>query len=161
MVRAGLGQDEMAAALLREIEAYPGVRANPHFPTRLGEIVRTALRIDEADLAGRFVASYEPRTPYAEHALVAANAALTEAGGDVQAAAEAYADAAARWERFGVVPEQAFALLGEGRCLLDLDHAAEAALALRRASKIFERLRAAPALAETNTLLARADVLVR
>ena len=38
--------------------------------------------------------------------------------GDLQAAADAYADAADRWERFGVVPEQAFALLGQGRCLL-------------------------------------------
>ena len=160
-VRAGLGQGETAAALLREIEAYPGVRANPHFPTRLGEMVRTALRIDESDLAKRLVASHEPRTPYAEHAFVAANAALTEAGGDVQAAADAYADAVGRWERFGVIPEQAFALLGEGRCLLALDHPVEAALALRQAREIFERLHAAPALAETNALLASADVLVR
>ena len=68
----------------------------------------------------------EPRTPYAEHALVAANAALTEARGDLQAAADAYADAADRWERFGVVPEQAFALLGQGRCLLGLSRPTEA-----------------------------------
>ena len=83
-------------------------------------MVRTALGIGEPALAERLVSGLEPRYPYAEHALVAANAALTEARGDLQAAADAYADAADRWERFGVVPEQAFALLGQGRCLLGL-----------------------------------------
>ena len=135
-VHAALGQRETAAALLREVEAVPGARGNPHYPTRLVEMVRTALGIGESDLAERMVGDYEPRTPYGEHALVAANAALAEARGDLQAAADAYADAAARWERFGVVPEQAFAYLGEGRCRLALDRPAEAALALRRAGTI-------------------------
>src|SRR5439155_8893657 len=49
LVRAGLGQDQAAAALLREIEAYPGVRANPHYSNRLGGMVRTALRIGDAN----------------------------------------------------------------------------------------------------------------
>ena len=101
----------------------------------------------------------EPRTPYAEHALVAANAALTEARGDLQAAADAYADAADRWERFGVVPEQAFALLGQGRCLLGLSRPTEAAPVLQHAREIFERLQAAPALAETDALLQQATAL--
>ena len=83
----------------------------------LPAMVRTALGIGELALAERLVGGYKPRYPYAEHALVAANAALTEARGDLQTAADAYADAADRWERFGVVPEQAFALLGQGRCL--------------------------------------------
>jgi hypothetical protein len=101
------------------------------------------------------VTDYEPRTPFAKNAVVAANAALAEARGDPRSAADAYADAEAGWERFGVVPEQAYALLGEGRCLLALDRPAEAALALRRAREIFERLGAAPALQETEVLLQR------
>ena len=88
-----------------------------YYPALLPAMVRTALAIGEPELAERLVGGLEPRTPYAEHALVAANAALTEARGDLPAAADAYADAADRWERFGVVPEQAFALLGQGRCL--------------------------------------------
>ena len=122
-------------------------------------MVRTALAIGDPELAERLVSGLEPRYPYAEHALVAANAALAEARGDLQAAADAYADAADRWERFGVVPEQAFALLGQGRCLLGLARPTEAAPVLQHAREIFERLQAAPALAETDALLQQATAL--
>jgi tetratricopeptide (TPR) repeat protein len=115
--------------------------------------------IGERDLARRFVEGFEPLNPYAEHSLVTAKAALTEALGDLQAAADAFADAADRWERFGVVPEQAFALLGQGRCLLGLARPTEAAPALQHAREIFERLGAAPALAETDALLQQATAL--
>ena len=77
----------------------------------------------------------------------------------LQAAADAYADAAERWERFGVVPEQAFALLGQGRCLVGLSRPTEAAPVLQQAREIFERLQAAPALAETDALLQQATAL--
>ena len=119
-------------------------------------MVRTALAIGALELAERLVEDVQPRTPYAEHALVAANAAFTEAGGDLQVAADTYADATVRWERFGVVPELAFALLGQGRSLLGLSRPAEAVPVLQHGREIFERLQAAPALAETDALLAAA-----
>jgi hypothetical protein len=122
----------------------------------LPAVMRIALGIGEPELADRLASGLEPRFPYAEHALVAANAALTEARGDLRAAAQAYADAADRWNRFGVVPGRAFALLGQGRCLLELSRATEALPILRHAREILERLRAAPALAETDTLLQQA-----
>jgi class 3 adenylate cyclase/tetratricopeptide (TPR) repeat protein len=158
LVRAGLGQGE-AAALLTELESFPGARDNPHYPILLPAMVRAALQIGEPALAQRLVTGLEPRYPYAEHALVAANAALTESGGDLQAAADAYADAADRWERLGVVTEQAFALLGQGRCLVGLSRPTEAAPVLQHAREIFEGLRAAPALAETDALMQRAIAL--
>ncbi len=105
------------------------------------------------------MSGYEPRYPYREHGLVAAGAALTEARGDLQAAAEGYADAADRWDRFGVVTEQAFALLGQGRCLVGLSRPTEASPVLQRARKIFDRVHAAPALAETDALLQQATAL--
>jgi class 3 adenylate cyclase/tetratricopeptide (TPR) repeat protein len=153
LARAGLGQDEAAAALLAEIEGYPGARENTYYPAYLPAMVRTALRIGNRELAVRLASGYEPRYPYAEHALVAANAALAEARGDLEDAAQAYAEAANRWERFGVVPEQAYALLGQGRCLLGLAGPSEAAHVLNRAHAIFHALGAAPALAETDALL--------
>ena len=159
LARAALGQDQAAVALIAEVEAFPGARDNLYFPTLLPSTVRSALRMDELQLAERLVNGLEPRYPYAEHALVAANAALTEARGDLSSAAGAYADAADRWERFGVVPEQAFALLGQGRCLIGLSRATEAAPMLQRAREIFERLEAAPALAETDALLQQATAL--
>ena len=104
-------------------------------------------------------AGLEPRSPYAQHALVTANAALAEARGDRQVAADAYAEAADRWGRFGVVPEQAFALLGQGRCLVGLARPTEPAPVLQHAREIFDGLGAAPALAETDALLQEATAL--
>jgi hypothetical protein len=57
------------------------------------------------------------------------------------------------------VPEQGFALLGQGRCLIRLARPTEAASVLQHAREIFERLQAAPALAETDELLERATAL--
>jgi tetratricopeptide (TPR) repeat protein len=90
---------------------------------------------------------------------VAAGAAFAEGRSDRMAAAVAYADAAERWQQFGVVPEQALALLGLGRCLTALGRSAEARQALQQAREIFDTLRAAPALAEAETLLRQADAL--
>ena len=44
-------------------------------------------------------------------------AQLAEAAGDHAAAALLYEEAAERWQQFGHVPERAYALLGQGRCL--------------------------------------------
>jgi hypothetical protein len=117
-------------------------------------MVRTALAIGERTLAERLVERVEPRHPYAAHALVAANAALSEDGGAVQVAMNAYAEAADRWEAFGVVPERGFALLGHGRCLLALARPAEAGHVLRVARQIFDELDAAPMRSQADALLA-------
>ena len=71
--------------------------------------------------------------------------------GDHAEAAALYAEAAARWQEFGNVPEHAHALLGQGRCLLALgDPAAEQPL--REAAELFSSMGYRPALAETNAL---------
>jgi tetratricopeptide (TPR) repeat protein len=98
-----------------------------------------------------------PNTPTT--ALVAVNAVLSENQGDLEAAAAGYADAAQRWQAFGAVPEQAFALLGQGRCLTRLGRTSEATPVLQQAREIFTRLQAAPALAETDQLLRQATAL--
>jgi tetratricopeptide (TPR) repeat protein len=159
LARAALGQDEAAAALLAEIEATPGAHGDISYGMFLPAMVRTALAIGDADLAARLVDGVEPRHPYTEHALVAAGAALAEARGAHQPAADAYAGAADRWERFGVVPEQGLALLGQGRCLLALGRPADATHALRAAREILHTLKAAPALAETDALLQQASAI--
>jgi hypothetical protein len=120
-------------------------------------MVRTAL--GDSELAQRLVAGLELRTPYHEHALATARAALAEARGDLGAAAEGYADAAGRWQAFGVVPEQAFALLGQGRCLTLFGRTSEVSPVLQQAREIFQKLQAAPALAETAELLQQATAI--
>jgi hypothetical protein len=78
---------------------------------------------------------------------------LDEVDGKHEAAASGFADAASRWHNFGVPCEEAQALLGQGRCLVALGRAEEAREPLSRASQVFERLGAKPALAEVEGLL--------
>jgi hypothetical protein len=96
---------------------------------------------------------------YAHHAQVAAAAILAEAGGDHQTAADTYADAAKRWEEFGVTPEHAHALQGHGRCLIPLGRPNDAAPVLQHARELFTQLGATPALTETDILLQHATAL--
>ena len=159
LARAGIGQNEAAAELLAEIETTSGARGIMYYAAFLPAMVRAALGIGDRELAERLVYGFEPRYPYAEHALVAANAALAEARGDRQAAADTYEEAAERWQSFGIVPERAFALLGQGRCLVGLARPTEAAHVLRPAREIFERLGAVPAISETDALLQQATAL--
>lgn len=94
----------------------------------------------------------------AEHALSAVAAALAEARDEIETAVVAYGDAAERWEAFAVVPEQGFALLGQGRCLLERSRS-EAVEVLQRARDIFTRCGMHPALEEADALLAKAITL--
>jgi len=158
-IRAVLAQPDQAAELLVEIDTNPVNREDPQYATCLPMMVRTALSLDKLELARRLVANVEPRHPITEHALTTATAALAEANGDHQTAADGYADAAQRWQAFGVTTEQAFALLGQGRCLVALGRPADATQPLLRARDIFQKLQATPALAETDALLQQATAL--
>jgi hypothetical protein len=157
LVYLSLGDPATAVGLLSEIESAPSARQNANYAAYLPTMVRTALAAGDPALANRLVTGFEARHPYGVHALIAANAALAEPRGDLAGAAEGYSDAAGRWQRFGVIPEQAFALLGQGRCLIALRRPAEASPVLREARDLFERLGAAPALAETDALLETID----
>ena len=125
----------------------------------LPALVRTALGLDQRGIAQSLIKDFQPRTPYAHHALKSADAAVSEHRGDHQAAADGYADAAERWGQFGVIPEHAFALQGHGRCLIRLGQPHEAAPVLHQARALFDQLGAKPALAETDDLLAQATAL--
>jgi hypothetical protein len=123
-------------------------------------MLRTALAAGDSDLAERLADGLEPRYPVREHALSAARAQLAEHAGNHADAATLYAEAAARWQQFGNVPEHALALLGQGRCLLALaDRAAEQPL--RQAAELFSSMSYRPALAETNALLEQIPPLPR
>ena len=159
IAHADLGNTTRATALLIELTTAPDTRDNSMFAAYLPALVRTALRLDQRSVARSLCEDYSPHTPYAQHALISASTALAEAGGDHQAAAVGYADAAGRWERLGVIPEHAFALQGNGRCLISLGQPHEAAPVLHQARALFDRLGAIPALAETDALLAQTTAL--
>jgi class 3 adenylate cyclase/tetratricopeptide (TPR) repeat protein len=151
--RAASGSNANAHELLGELAALPGAKRDAVWARDLARLVRVSVGLGEAAIGRRLVHGFEPVSPYGSHALVGATAALSESDGNLTGAAEGYEDAADRWERFGVVPEHALALLGQGRCLVALSRTTAAARVLRRARETFHRLHAAPALAETHRLL--------
>ena len=99
----------------------------------------------------------KPVFPYHQHALCAAAAIVLEAEGDHEEALAGYGEAATRWDRFGVVPERARALLGQGRCLLVLGRP-EAKEPLREARELFSSMGYRPALGEAEALLDQTSV---
>jgi class 3 adenylate cyclase/tetratricopeptide (TPR) repeat protein len=159
ITHTALGNPSHAATLLGELAATPGTRDNSYYAALLPTLVRTAITIGQPSIAEQLTTDCQPHTPYAHHALVTVAAALAEARGDHQTAADGYADAAERWEQFGVVPEHAHALQGHGRCLINLSRPVEATSILQRARELFLALGAAPTLAETDTLLQQATAL--
>jgi class 3 adenylate cyclase len=150
------GHHERATALLEELEQTSATRGDPYYAAALPGLVRCALELGEPALAARLIAGVEPRTPLQQHGLATCRAELAEAAGDPATAATGYADAVARWRKFGDLPELASALLGEGRCLVALG-APGADRPLREARQLFTTMGYAPALSETDTLLQRAD----
>jgi class 3 adenylate cyclase/tetratricopeptide (TPR) repeat protein len=144
------GQREHAHALLRELDQLGPAGAEPS--SGLPSLLRTALALEDQPLAQRLSARIEPITPWHEYALASARAQLAEAAGDRAAAAHLYGAAAERWREFGNVPERAYALLGQGRCLAALGQPG-AEEPLREARELFASMGYKPALAETDALL--------
>ena len=147
-------QPEQAQTLLHELDQLTAVRTE--LGSELPSVLRVALALDDATLAERLAAGTEPTTPLREHALASAHAQLAEAAGDHTAAAELYQQAAERWRQFGNVPERAYALLGQGRCLATLGKP-EAEARLREARDLFTTLAYQPALAESRALLGESE----
>jgi hypothetical protein len=145
-------QPEQAQALLNELDQLAATRTDLDYASLLPSLLRVALALDDPPLARRLTIGVEPITPSHEHALASAQAQLAEAAGDHTAAAQLYHEAAERWQRFGNVPERAYALLGEGRCSAALGKP-EAEEPLREARELFASTGYKPALAETEALL--------
>jgi tetratricopeptide (TPR) repeat protein len=149
------GDRDQAERLLRELEAFPSTRDAWNYPSYLPEIVRIACSALDADFAERFTVGIPPSAmERAGVSLSMAEAELAEARERFEEAAELYTSAAEGFRIFSI-PERAQALLGRGRCLLELgDPAAEAAL--RESRIVFASLEANRFLPEVDSLLERA-----
>jgi class 3 adenylate cyclase/tetratricopeptide (TPR) repeat protein len=145
-----LDERDQAHAMLRELGQLESI---PGFSTELPYLMRVALALDEVRQAERLAADVEPVTPLDEHAGALARAQLAEAAGRHADAALLYQEAAERWGAFGSVPERAYALLGNGRCLVAIGQPA-AEVPLTEARELFASMGYKPALAETEKLLA-------
>lgn len=78
----GQGRPQQAQALLAELEELAGKRADTYYGTVLSQLVRTALAVEDPELATRLIDGVEPQTPLFEHALCACRAQLAEARGE-------------------------------------------------------------------------------
>jgi hypothetical protein len=150
------GTPERACVLLVELEQAASTHATPYYARQLPGMVRTALAARDPALAGRLADGVEPHYPLNEHALCSARAQLAEDAGDHAGASGLYAEAARRWQEFGNVPERAYALLGQGRCLRTLGRPG-AEEPLLEARELFASMGYKPALAETHALLAERE----
>ena len=145
------GRRAQARTLLQELDEL-AARVDYDYMSVLPSLMRVALSLDDEPLARRLASGVQPATPQDVHAVVTAEAQLAEAAGLQADAAQRYHEAAERWREFGNVPERAYALLGQGRCLRALgDASAEAPLA--EARDLFASMGYKPALAETEKLL--------
>jgi class 3 adenylate cyclase/tetratricopeptide (TPR) repeat protein len=156
-VRAALGDADAALGLLAEWEARPRPGSGPNYVAYLPEAVRTAQAAGDDVVAGRLATGVESILPVQHNVLATLQSLMRERAGDSEAAA-GFAHAAARWHEFGVPYEEGHALFGQGRCLVALGRAPEAAAPLAAAREVFARLGARPALAETGALLAGAGL---
>jgi class 3 adenylate cyclase/tetratricopeptide (TPR) repeat protein len=121
-------------------------------------IVRAAAALGDAELVSRLTAGAPEPLPAQRHTTFVYRAVEAELACDYPAAAGAYAEAAACSEDFGHILEQAYSLLGQGRCLARTgDPVAEQPL--REARALFEQMRARPRLAEVDALLKQATAL--
>jgi ATP/maltotriose-dependent transcriptional regulator MalT len=150
-VSLALGRLEEAKGLVVELARMTQIRSDPYYVALLPELVRTALALAEQELAARLLEGVSQATPMREHALIACHAELAAAAGEHARAAALFAEAAERWRDFENVPERAYALLGQGRCMLaDGDAGGQAPLAEARA--LFASIGYGPALGASEAL---------
>jgi hypothetical protein len=117
-------------------------------------MVRACLRADAIDLARSALELRASSGPMLVTGALAAEAMIAEADGRLDVAQRCFARAADAYAQLGVVPELAYALAGIGRCQVALGSSAEGAARLRESRAIWERLRAAPRIAEIDAILA-------
>jgi hypothetical protein len=123
---------------LQELDAV--TRDQPAWRSFCGvEPVRVAVGVGRLDVAQRFLDGVQETVGWNACAWPTGQAMLAEARGETREAGAWYQDAAGLWLDYGSVVEQAYSLLGLGRC-----GDAEAA---REAEAIFARLGARPVLA--------------
>ncbi len=141
-----------ARTLLLEIADLP-VPTDIYYAAALPTLHRSALRLNDPELARRLTDGVPAGMPLFERTLMSTRAQQAEADGAVAEAATLYAEAAVQWQRFDNVPEQAFALLGHGRALHALAGPSTAAAPLGEARKLFARMEFEPYVAEVDALL--------
>jgi class 3 adenylate cyclase/tetratricopeptide (TPR) repeat protein len=158
LIERARGDLRKAVRLLEELD-----RATPAGAPDRAVALPNALRIcavaKAIGLGERLIEALAENTTRADHVVVTADAALTEDRGELERAAEQYAEAAERWGEFGFVLERGHALFGAGRSLLGLGRRREAVVKLEEAREIFAWLQARPLVTEADAFVEQAAAL--
>lgn len=158
LVARSRGDYAAAAHLASEVSSVTQGPANSYRGLDLPDLIRACLAAANLPLARWLLDDFTPITLRHRHAVVTTQAMLAESAGELEAAADRYAEAAQRWADYGHVLEHGQALLGAGRCLRRLGRV-NTTETLRAAREIFAGLAARPLVAEADAELAKATAL--
>jgi tetratricopeptide (TPR) repeat protein len=153
LARHSLGEETAATSLLETLADVDWLTNGFWAPRLLPALARLAMTIGRADLLARLGSRDDASHPLAKHAAMVRGATLLEMAGDAAAGSGQYAAAVAGYAAMGMRPEEAYAQLGQGRCLVSLGRTDEAARILEQARATFEALGMAPALSEVELLV--------
>lgn len=155
LIRCASGDTGRAVSLIEELSEKSRDWPPSERSFALPSAVRVATSAGRVDLGERLMEGMDARTARERNSLVSARAAIAEAKGELDGAAELYLEAATQWARYGFVLEQALALLGNGRCLVRLAKP-HGIVSLREARELFVKLGASPLESEADSWLERA-----
>jgi class 3 adenylate cyclase len=158
LIKQARGDLWEAVRLMEELDRATPVGA-PDRAVALPNALRVCAAAKAIGLGERLINAITGSTGRAKLAVVTAKAVEAEFRGEVERAAEQYAEAAARWDDFGSLLERGHALFGAGRSLLGMGRGAEAAAKLEEAREIFVRLQARPLVTEADACVERAAAL--
>ena len=153
-VAQAAGEHRAACDLVEEVHRVVGDRDGGrwYLGQHVAELVRVCMALGERATAEALAAQAHDGVARNRYGLLSARAALAEADGALDRAAEGYDEAAARWADYGHQLERARALLGAGRCLLALGRP-EGRLRLQDARAALLALNARSLLAEADAAL--------
>jgi tetratricopeptide (TPR) repeat protein len=141
LIEQARGRATKAVALVEELAA---TTRDPFKANQVTDAVRICVAAGDRDLARRLLEETPRAMARHRHARVTADAAISEAGGDLENAAQHYAEAVGRWDQYGFALEHALALLGDP---------GDAIRELQQATKIFMDLRVNGLALESNSLM--------
>jgi hypothetical protein len=139
---------------MRIAEARESIASCPHYGLVLPAELRAAVVLGDVGLARRLAAKTVASRALDSHTLVLLSGLEAEQVGEHERAAQRFAESASCWRAFGAPYEEAHARLGQGRCLVALGRAVDAAEPLRRAARLFKRMGAGPDLSQAMRLSA-------
>jgi tetratricopeptide (TPR) repeat protein len=153
LVEHATGDRPAAMALVSEAAQLTAGRAGGR--RFLGQVLADMVRVAAAsapELARSLLETADTSATRYRLTATTARAILAEVAGDQEEAADLYAEAAAGWATYRHAHEHALALLGQGRCLVQLGRP-EAEQVLRVAHQHLTALGARPPAAEAAALL--------